>query len=200
MFVYHHTKLCRDMPSKQANLTCVPEVCICSTSPVCLYVPLSVWSQTDGPGSISVCLLQQQKNRCLPLLQVLVGASLEPYGARRMLPCFDFPNYKANFSISIQAPANLIVLSNMAEAKAQPGIEPGTVLHTFETTPKMSTYLIGVTVGHMVSTSAISSSGMTVSVWSVPSLAKQHSVALQVTFLPPSVPKNYRFPAMLGTY
>ncbi|KAL3162156.1 hypothetical protein ABBQ32_009864 [Trebouxia sp. C0010 RCD-2024] len=111
--------------------------------------------------------------------QVLVGASLEPYGARRMLPCFDFPNYKANFSISLQAPANLVALSNMAEAKAQPGVEPGTTMHTFETTPKMSTYLIGVTVGRMASTSAISSSGKNVSVWSVPSLAEQHSVALQ---------------------
>ena len=115
-------------------------------------------------------------------LQVLIAASLEPYSARRMLPCFDFPAYKANFSIAIQAPERLTALSNMAKGESQPGIEPGTILHLFKTTPKMSTYLIGVTVGHMVSTSAMSSSGKNVSVWSVPALANQHAVALQVTY------------------
>lgn len=108
-----------------------------------------------------------------------------------MLPCYDFPIYKANFSISIQAPVNLTALSNMAEARAQPGIEPETILHTFETTPMMSTYLIGVTVGHMTSTSAMSSSGRNVSVWSVPALAEQHSVALQV--VSPAVTVSHMF-------
>ena len=113
-------------------------------------------------------------------IQVLVAASLEPYRARRMLPCFDFPNLKANFAISIQAPQNLIALSNTAEEMSQPGIDPGTTLHRFETTPKMSTYLMGVTIGHMVSTSAISNSGKNISVWSVPALVDQHAVPLQV--------------------
>jgi len=98
-----------------------------------------------------------------------------------MLPCFDFPNLKANFSISIQAPENLVALSNTAEEDSRPGLEPGTILHRFETTPKMSTYLMGVTVGHMVSSSAISNSGKTISVWSVPALGDQHGVPLQVS-------------------
>ena len=112
--------------------------------------------------------------------QVLIAASLEPYGSRRMLPCFDFPVYKANFSISIQAPKDLIARSNMPEASEQPGLEPETIVHSFETSPRMSTYLIGVTVGHMVSTSATSGTGKNISVWSVPALEEQHSVALQV--------------------
>lgn len=97
-----------------------------------------------------------------------------------MLPCFDFPYYKANISIAIQAPENMIALSNTAEASTQPGIEPGSILRTFETTPKMSTYLLGVTAGHMVATSAMSTSGKNMSVWSVPALGTQHAVALQV--------------------
>lgn len=97
-----------------------------------------------------------------------------------MLPCFDFPNFKATFSISIQAPENLVALSTMAEESSRPGLESGTTLHQFGITPKMSTYLIGVTVGHMVSSSAISSSGKNISVWSVPALADQHAVPLQV--------------------
>lgn len=70
--------------------------------------------------------------------------------------------------------------STAAEQKSQPGLEPGTTLYTFETTPKMSTYLIGVTVGVMASSSATSSSGKTIAVWSVTALAEQHAVALQV--------------------
>ena len=97
-----------------------------------------------------------------------------------MLPCLDFPNLKANFSISIQAPENLVALSNMAEESSQPGLEPGTSLHKFGVTPKMSTYLMGVTVGHMVSSSAMSDSGKNISVWSVPALGDQHAVPLQV--------------------
>ncbi|KAL0039225.1 hypothetical protein WJX77_012027 [Trebouxia sp. C0004] len=111
--------------------------------------------------------------------QVLIAASLEPFGARRMLPCMDFPNLKANFSISIQAPDDLVALSTMAEESSQPGLEPGTTLHKFGVTPKMSTYLMGVTVGHMVSSSAMSDSGKKISVWSVPTLADQHAVPLQ---------------------
>lgn len=98
-----------------------------------------------------------------------------------MLPCLDFPNLKSNFSISIQAPENLVALSTMAEESWQPGLEPGTTLHKFGVTPKMSTYLIGVTVGHVVSTSAMSNSGKTISVWSVPALGNQHAVPLQVS-------------------
>lgn len=97
-----------------------------------------------------------------------------------MLPCFDLPYIKANFSISLQVPDGMTARSTTAEQKSEPGSEPGTTLHTFETTPKMSTYLIGVTVGQMVSSSATSNSGKSISVWSVLDLAEQHAVALQV--------------------
>lgn len=115
-------------------------------------------------------------------MQVLIAANLEPVGARTMLPCFDAPKFKANFSMNLQVPSDLIALSNTPEYHSQPGLEPGTTLHVFETTPKMATYLIGVTVGHMVSTSAISDSGRNISIWSVPALGDQHAVPLQVSF------------------
>ena len=102
-----------------------------------------------------------------------------------MLPCFDEPKFKANFSMNLQVPSNLIALSNTPEYRSQPGLEPGTTLHVFETTPKMATYLIGVTVGHMVSTSAISNSGRNISIYSVPALGDQHAVPLQASSLLP---------------
>ena len=120
-----------------------------------------------------------QPYHCLSV-QVWIAASLEPSRARQMLPCFDLPHIKANFSVSLQVPDGMVARSTAAQQKSEPGLDPGTTLYTFETTPKMSTYLIGVTVGSMVSTTAESSSGKSISVWSVPALADQHAVALQV--------------------
>lgn len=111
---------------------------------------------------------------------MLIAAGLEPEGARTMLPCFDAPSFKANFSMNLQVPSDLVALSNTPEYQSQAGLEPGTTLHVFETTPKMATYLIGVTVGHMVSTLAVSDSGRNISIWSVPALGDQHAVPLQV--------------------
>ena len=34
--------------------------------------------------------------------QVLIAANMEPVGARTMLPCFDAPKFKANYSIHLQ--------------------------------------------------------------------------------------------------
>lgn len=113
--------------------------------------------------------------------ETLVAANLEPVRARTMLPCFDAPKFKANYSIHLQAPSDLTALSNTPEISSQPGSAPNTTLHSFQTTPKMATYLIGVTVGHMVSTSAVSNSGTNISVWSVPALGNQHAVPLQVS-------------------
>ena len=148
----------------------------------CVHVGAIVLSgmASDFRGNSQKLLVHLQYSSQTLVLQVLIAASLEPFGARRMLPCLDFPNLKANFSISIQAPENLVALSNMAEESLQPGLEPGTTLHKFGVTPKMSTYLMGVTVGHMVSTSAMSNSGKQISVWSVPALGDQHAVPLQV--------------------
>lgn len=37
---------------------------------------------------------------------------MQPLDARRLLPCFDEPSFKAEFSISVQHPEGTNVLSN----------------------------------------------------------------------------------------
>ena len=54
--------------------------------------------------------------------ETLIAANLEPVRARRMLPCFDAPKFKANFSINLQVPSDLIALSNTPEASSQQGL------------------------------------------------------------------------------
>ena len=59
-------------------------------------------------------------------------------------PCFDEPNLKATYNIKIKHPLGTFVLSNSEINRI---IELGQQLQTeFDTTPKLPTYLIGLTI------------------------------------------------------
>src|SRR3989344_3085868 len=63
---------------------------------------------------------------------------LEPADARKVFPCFDRPDMKATFNISVAADMRLKAISNMP-VKAE-RMEGGRKVFEFETTPPMSTY------------------------------------------------------------
>jgi aminopeptidase N len=71
---------------------------------------------------------------------------LENSDARRVFPCWDEPNRKATFTLTVIAPVAQMVVSNMpaAHVDQQPG---GRASTTFQTSPKMSTYLLFMAVG-----------------------------------------------------
>jgi tricorn protease interacting factor F2/3 len=70
---------------------------------------------------------------------------LEPCGARRIFPCVDHPAHKAEFHVTVDAPAGLGVLFNTPRTSERR--EGDRVLHTFAPTPRMSTYLLFVGIG-----------------------------------------------------
>ena len=66
--------------------------------------------------------------------------------ARRAFPCLDHPSQKATFDIEIIVNAGLSAVSNAA-IKAVQALDGGRQRFVFETTPKMSTYLVFWGVG-----------------------------------------------------
>jgi puromycin-sensitive aminopeptidase len=67
---------------------------------------------------------------------------LEPTHARRVLPSFDEPSFKARFKLTIDAPEHLVPISNMPVAERT--VENGRVVASFDESPKMSSYLLAV--------------------------------------------------------
>ncbi|MGC2288530.1 MAG: M1 family metallopeptidase [Thermoplasmata archaeon] len=66
--------------------------------------------------------------------------------ARRMLPCIDRPDRKAVFHVSVTAPKDLQVIFN---TEARSNAESGETRTTyFDPTPRMSTYLLYLGIGH----------------------------------------------------
>lgn len=62
--------------------------------------------------------------------------------ARNVFPCFDQPNLKARFSLTLEHPPDLHSLSNM-KVKSVESTNVGWMKTVFEQSPKMSTYTFG---------------------------------------------------------
>jgi aminopeptidase N len=73
--------------------------------------------------------------------EVYLYSQFETADAKRMFACFDQPDLKATFDITVTAPAHSQVVSNGPTVSVDDGV------HTFGTTPKMSTYLVALIAG-----------------------------------------------------
>lgn len=73
--------------------------------------------------------------------EVYLYSQFETADAKRMFACFDQPDLKATFDVTVKAPGHWQVISNGATQSVQDGV------HTFVTTPKMSTYLVALIAG-----------------------------------------------------
>lgn len=96
----------------------------------------------------------------------LIATQFESHHAREVLPCIDEPGAKATFDVTLTTEPNVTVLGNMP-IKFQRQ-ENNNLITCFETTPKMSVYLLAWVVGEMHSKSAQTKDGVEVNVWSTP--------------------------------
>lgn len=112
--------------------------------------------------------------------RIVAVTDFEPTEARMAFPCFDEPLFKANFSIKIRRESRHIALSNMPKVKTI-ALEGGLLEDHFETTVKMSTYLVAFIVCDFTSVSGTSSSGVKVSIYAAPDKWDQTHYALETS-------------------
>lgn len=75
-------------------------------------------------------------------------SQFETADAKQMFACFDQPDLKATFDIRVTAPKHWKVVSNGATASvSDPDKNRNGRVHTFATTPRMSTYLVALIAG-----------------------------------------------------
>jgi aminopeptidase N len=107
--------------------------------------------------------------------RTLLSTQMEATDARRMFPCWDEPAFRATFKLTATVAADWAAIGNMPVAKRV--VHGKLATTTFETTPKMPSYLVEFTAGDMARISA-TAGGTEFGVWAVRGLEKNGTTAL----------------------
>ncbi|KAK5968803.1 Puromycin-sensitive aminopeptidase, partial [Trichostrongylus colubriformis] len=111
-------------------------------------------------------------------LKTAAVSDFEPSDARRMVPCFDEPDFKANWTVTIIHPDGTTALSNGKEIGKVRETSSPWITSTFEETPKMSTYLLAVAVGEFKFVEGYTKGNVRFRIWSRPAALSMTSHAL----------------------
>ena len=101
----------------------------------------------------------------------IAATQFEPTDARRAFPCWDEPDRKATFAMTLVVDKGLAVVSN-SELTEVTDLGEGRTQHDFAPTMRMSTYLVAFAVGPLEATQALDVDGTSLRIVAVP--GKQH--------------------------
>tara|TARA_B100000676_G_scaffold78501_1_gene78240 strand:- start:2807 stop:5386 length:2580 start_codon:yes stop_codon:yes gene_type:complete len=110
----------------------------------------------------------------------LAATQFESTFARRAFPCWDEPNYKSTYDVTLEINEEFTALSNMpiiSESKSSKGFKS----IKFDTTPKMSTYLLAFIVGDLAHIEDISPNGTLMRIWTTRGNESQGQFALDTS-------------------
>src|SRR5215813_7188811 len=99
-------------------------------------------------------------------MRLMAATQFEATDARRAFPCWDEPEFKAVFAVTLVIDPKLTAVSNTA-IKAE-RVAGGRKIVTFADSIKMSTYLVAFIVGELEATEPIPVGPTSVRVWCVP--------------------------------
>ncbi|MGI9119045.1 MAG: M1 family metallopeptidase, partial [Acidimicrobiales bacterium] len=111
--------------------------------------------------------------------RVIATTQMEATDARRVFPCWDEPDRKAVFSVSLVVPRGLLAVSN-AEVVTEAPTDDGRLAVTFADTIPMSTYLVALVVGPLEATETVDVDGVALRVVHVPGKGHLAPFALEV--------------------
>ena len=93
----------------------------------------------------------------------LLATQFESHHAREVFPCIDEPEAKATFDVTLSTETNITVLGNMPVKRQRE--ENDMLVTQFETSPRMSSYLLAFVCGEMHKKTATTIRGVEVNVW-----------------------------------
>jgi puromycin-sensitive aminopeptidase len=110
----------------------------------------------------------------------MASTQFEATDARRAIPCWDEPTFKAVFDVTLVVLDGFAAVSNMPEASEK---RAGTGRKTvrFAPTPPMSTYLLAFAVGDLRSIEERAKSGTLVRIWATRDKEEQGQFALETS-------------------
>ena len=114
--------------------------------------------------------------------RTIATTQMESTDARRAFPCWDEPDRKATFEVTLVVDEDLAAFSNSPVVHEQPVVIDGVRkrLVRFAPTMKMSSYLVAFVVGPLVATEPLDAGGVPVRVVHVPGKEHLTAFALEV--------------------
>jgi len=116
---------------------------------------------TDGMHGLYPCYYEHNG-----IKKELLATQFESHHAREVFPCIDEPEAKASFDVTLSTEQGVVVLGNMPIKDQR--VENELLVTTFDTTPRMSSYLLAWVVGELQKKSAKTKSGVEVNIYATP--------------------------------
>jgi len=116
---------------------------------------------TDGMHGLYPCYYEHEGVK-----KELLATQFESHHAREAFPCIDEPEAKATFDVTLSTEQGVVVLGNMPVKDQR--VENDQLVTTFDTTPRMSSYLLAWVVGELQKKSATTKDGVEVNIYATP--------------------------------
>ncbi len=110
--------------------------------------------------------------------KILIASQFESHHAREAFPCIDEPEAKATFDLTLTTPAGEAIIANTPVLKQT--TKDKQLVTKFETTPRMSTYLLAFVYGELDMKQATTKDGVLVRTFATPDNIEFTRFALDV--------------------